>query len=42
MIITETNEIDNDLTNVDNLVNSIETSAAGICNATILVANNCP
>ncbi|HVL03796.1 MAG TPA: hypothetical protein VM386_05095 [Acidimicrobiales bacterium] len=33
VIIIETNEIDNDLTNVDNLVNSIETSALSICNS---------
>lgn len=33
VVIGETTEIDNDLTNVDNLVNSIETSAQSICNS---------
>ncbi|HEV2809103.1 MAG TPA: hypothetical protein VGV93_01730 [Acidimicrobiales bacterium] len=33
IVIGETIEIDNDLTNVDNLVNSIEVSALSICNS---------
>ena len=33
VVIVETIEIDNDLTNIDNLVNSIEESAESICNS---------
>lgn len=42
IVIVETTEIDNDLTNVDNLLKSVAVSASGICNATVLVATNCP
>jgi 6-phosphofructokinase len=41
-IIALTTAIDNDLTNVDNLVASIDVSAKSICNATLLVSAPCP
>ncbi|MBW3611394.1 MAG: hypothetical protein KY438_07675 [Actinobacteria bacterium] len=45
IVIGETIEIDNDLTNINNLVNSIEQSATEICQGVVTVfqtTSNCP
>ncbi len=45
IVIGLTTEIDNDLTNINNLVNSIEQSATEICQGVVTVfetTSNCP